>query len=230
MGLAAFVSTRLVMPGPEQEPVRLPFREGVFGGVGDFLGNRVLRITTIVGILAFAGFEIRDNMTLNTQHAVGQAPEEQLGNQHSLRYGFKIATGLLMGWLLMRTNARTILLVTGLLGLTAVTWALFSSGSWYHLSFGPFGGGELFGVYITNYILACSPPAQVRRNLSFAVLMMVPAAAAGPLFGGIADYFGSVYSKAVGFQLSFVAAVGFIGGAILLVLILPSRPRPDTSP
>jgi MFS family permease len=230
MGLAAFLSSRFIIPCPEQEPVRLPFLEGVFGGIGDFLGNRVLRITTVAGILAFSGYHIFDNMLLYTRYALGEAPEQHLGNQLSLRYGFKMVTGLLMGWLLTRTNPRTVMLLTGWLGLTGVTWAFYASGSWYHLSFGPFGGGELFGVYITNYILACSPPAKVRRNLSFAVLMMVPAAAAGPLFGGIADYFGSVYSKAVGFQMSFVAAAYFIGGTLLLLLLLPSRPRPETSP
>jgi len=227
MGLAAFLASRFVIPQPPREPERLPFRSGVFGGLGDFFGNRVLRMTTVMAILAYAGFHILDNMTLYTQYALGEAPEQHAGNQHSLRYLFKFATGLMMGWLLTRSNPRSALLATASLGLVGVTWAFFASGSWYHLSFAPFGGGELFGVYVTNYILACSPPEKVRRNLSFAVLMMVPAAVAGPLFGGIADYFGSVYSKAIGFRLSFVAAGCYLGAALVLALLLPARPRPE---
>src|SRR5262245_1150598 len=127
MGLAAFLASRFVIPYPSHEPERQPFRSGVFGGLGDFLSNRVLRTTTVMAILAFAGFHILDNMTLYTRYALGEAPEQHTGNQHTVRYAFKILTGLLMGWLLTRTNARAVLLITASLGLTGVTWAFFSS-------------------------------------------------------------------------------------------------------
>jgi hypothetical protein len=229
MGLAAFLASRFVIPCPSQEPPRQPFWSGVFGGLGDFLGSRVLRTTAAAAILIFAGYHIEDNMKLYTQYVLHAAPEEHLGNQQTLRFSFKILTGLLMGWLLTRTNPKAVLVVTALLGLAGVIWAPLSTGLWYYLSFALIGGGELFGVYVTNYILACSPSAQVRRNMGFTVMLLMPAAPAGPLFGGIADHLGAIYSEAVGFRLSFVVAACFIGLALALVLTLPARPRPEQS-
>src|SRR5262249_55955134 len=94
------------------------------------------------------------------------------------------------------------------------------------LSFGLMGSAELFGIYVTNYILCCSPKALMRRYMAFTMLTLFPAAPAGALFGSISDRFqGS--ERAFGFQLSFAVAAAFIGLGIVLALFLPARPRPQ---
>src|SRR5262249_31392811 len=160
-------------------------------------------------------------------YAMQRLPEDYLGLQQFMRYAFKIGAGFLLGWLLTRTNPKRVLLVSATFGLIAAVWALAATGYGYLLSFGFLGAGELFGPYVTNYILACSPPAQVRRNMAFTVLLMFPAALAGPLFGGIADHYGKVVSGAVGFQASIAVAAVFIGVALGMILLLPAQPRPE---
>src|SRR5205823_13323790 len=95
------------------------------------------------------------------------------------------------------------------------------------LGFGLLGAGELFGVYLTNYIMCCSTKVQTRRNVGFASLLLFPAAPAAWLFGSISDYFGEQYSRTVGFQLSFALAIVFLASALVLTGLLPARPRPQ---
>lgn len=227
MAGCAFLSALFVIPFGDEETTRLPFRQGVFGGLGNFLGRPLLRQATIVAVLAFAGFHILGNMMLYTREAMDAAPEEWLGYQQTLRYSFKIVTGLFLGWLLTRTHAKAVLLVNLVLGILAVLWALLAAGLEYLVAFALFGGGELFGIYITNYILSASPPAQMRRHMAYTSLTAVVAAAAGPLFGGIRDYFGNVSSPAVAFQVSFAVSAAFLAAALGVTLFLPPRPRPE---
>src|SRR5206468_390639 len=138
------------------------------------------------------------------------------------RFGFKVVAGFILGWLLMRTNPKTLLLVTAGLTLAGVTWALGAPGKWFLLSFGIMGAGELFGVYYPNYILGCSPKAKLRRNMAFASLVTMVVGLPPLLFGLISDTFG--------FQASFVAAMILVVAAIFLVLLtLPTQPRPPDS-
>ena len=90
------------------------------------------------------------------------------------RFGFKIVAGFALGWLLIRTSPRALLLVTAGLTLTSVAWAMWVPGRPYLLSFGILGAGELFGVYYPNYILGCSPREQMRRNMAFTSLITMP--------------------------------------------------------
>ncbi len=226
MALAAYLCSLFVIPPAVPVP-REPFWPWLSGGLRDFLSSRVIRWTTVLAVLMFSGYHILDNLINYTPHATGKATEDYLGYQQFFRYGFKILSGFLLGWLLVRTNPKTVLLVSASFGLTGVLWAVVSSGSWYLVSFGFVGAGELFGPYVTNYILACSPAAQLRRNMAFTVLLMFPAALAGPLFGGIADFGGTVFSEAVGFQLSFIVAAVCIGIALGMMLQLPAQPRPE---
>jgi MFS family permease len=227
MALAAILSTCFVIPQPPQELVRQRFFSAVFGGLGDFLGNRVLRLTTIVAVLIFSGYTIGANLTLYTPVALGESADKYVGYQLALRFTFKVLSGLFGGWLLTRTHPKAGLLTTASFGLSGVVWALASSGTWFLLSFGLLGAGELFGVYVTNYILCCSSQAKTRRNMGFASMMMLPAAPAGALFGAVSDYFGSRFSQSFGLQLSFALAAAYIGTAIVLALLLPARPRPE---
>ena len=223
MSLAAFFASLFVVIPPKVEATRQPFVAGVFGGAGEFLGDRVLRLASVIAVLMFSGYHVHDNMTLYTRQALGAATEEYLGYQNVLRYSFKIAVGLFAGWLLARTHPKATLLFTAALGLAGVGWAITTFGAFYMLSFGLLGGGELFGVYITNYILAASPPAQVRRNLGFAVLLLFPAAFSGPIFGGIRD---GISDPTLGFRLSFALAAVMIVFALVFILLLPARPEP----
>jgi hypothetical protein len=228
MLLAALLANRLlIIPLPVEEATRQSFWTSVFGGLADFLGNRALLITAMVGILGFAAYQIGPNMTLYTEVATGTPADQYVGYQLALRFSFKVMSGLFVGWLLTRTHPKASMLATASFGLSGIAWALLVPGEWFLLGFGLLGAGELFGVYLTNYIMCCSTKAQTRRNVGFASLLLFPAAPAAWLFGSISDFFGEQYSRTVGFQLSFALAIVFLGSALLLTGLLPARPRPQ---
>ena len=228
MGLAAFISSRFIVPLPDQDAVRQPFVSGVFGGLWDFLTNRILLTATIVTILVYTGNTIPSNMNLYTHEALGDLPEKYAGFQNTLRFSFKVVAGFVLGWLLVKTNPKAGILATASIFVAAQVWAIFMTGKWYLVAFGIYGAGELVGVYAPNYILSASPKENMRRNMAFVTLMMAPAAPTGYLFGTIADYFGSAYSPAVGFKVSFAvcAAMMFVG-IVIAVTLLPARPKPE---
>ncbi len=229
MVLAAFLSSRFIVPHPTVEVTRQPFRSGVLGGFGEFFGYRLILIATIGYILVYSGNMVMTNISLFTKVAIGKPAEEYAGLQLALRFGFKIVAGFFLGWLLMRTNPKVLLVVTAGLTLAGVAWALGAPGKWFLLSFGILGAGELFGVYYPNYILGCSPKSKMRRNMAFTSLVVMPVGFAPILFGFISDTLGSE-NKKFGFQASFVAAMVLLVAAIFLVLLaLPARPRPQES-
>ena len=125
MLVAAFLASRLVVPMPGQELRREPFGRSVFGGLRDFLSDRVLFTATIVTVLVYTGNTIASNMNLYTEVALGRPPEDYAGLQNMLRFGFKVVAGLLLGWLLTRTNPRAGILVTSTLYVAAQAWAIF---------------------------------------------------------------------------------------------------------
>jgi len=225
MGLAAFQSSLFVVPTPSLEVGRRPFVSWVFGGFGDFLGSRLILTASVAYILVYSGHEVMQNISLYTREAIGESPEKYAGLQLTLRFSFKIAAGFLLGWLLIRSNPRTLLLTTAALIFSGVLWALLVPGSWFLLSFGILGAGELFGVYYPNFILDCSPRSQLRRNMVFTGMITVPVGFAPILYGLIADSVGRD-NKTLGFQVSFVASLAVLAGAMLLVrFALPTRPR-----
>ena len=155
-----------------------------------------------------------------------------------LRFSFKVVTGATLGWLLTRTNPRIGILATSGIFLVAQIWAMFVTGPWYLVAFGIHGAGELVGVYAPNYIVSASRRDQLRRNMAFVTMLMVPAAPAGYLFGAIVDgvkranwtAFG-LNSTALGFRLSFfVCGLLILCGIILAIALLPSKPRPEPLP
>ena len=252
MALGAYLSSRFVIPLPVREAVRQPFRTGVFGGFGRFLGQRVVLLAMIIAVLMMAGYQIISNMGLYTKEILGEVPAKYAGFQNTTRFAFKAVTGLFLGWLLTRTNPKMGLFVTALAGLASVLWAIVVPREWilfgfassptpaagetwiggaiplFLLSFGLMGSAELFGIYITNYILCCSPRSEMRRYMAFTMLTLFPAAPAGFLFGGISDHFQGA-ERALGFRLSFAVAACFIASGIVLALFLPARPRPSES-
>jgi len=149
-----------------------------------------------------------------------------------LRFGFKVAAGAAFGQLLIRTHPRAGLLATALVYVVAPLWAAIATGPWYLLAFGIFGAGELVGVYAPNYLVSASRTADLRRNMAFMTMLMVPAAPAGYLYGAIVDLarrqdwtWGGWTSETLGFRLSFlVCAVFIFAGIVLTLVLLPRHP------
>jgi hypothetical protein len=227
MLLATLMASLSVVPLPDREVERTTFFRGVFGGIGEFARNRVLRRAAIVTILLYLGNTINSNLNLYSQQALGDDPDKFAGQQNALRFAFKFAAGLALGWILTRTNPRAGIIVTGLLYIGALLWAIFVTGPWYLVTFGIYGAGELVGVYAPNYILSASPKARIRQNMALMQLIMVPTAPAGTAFGRIAQSFGERWSLADGFRLSFAICAGLMAlGLAIALLFLPPRPRP----
>lgn len=226
LALAALLSSRFMVPRPAVEVSRQPFVAGVFGGFGRFFGYRLILVAAIAYVLVYSGNQVMTNTTLYTQAVVGRPPEDFVGYQLALRFGFKIVAGFGLGWLLTRTNPKTLLVATAALTLAGVGWALAVPGLWFLVGFGILGAGELFGVYYPNYILGCSPRSKMRRNIAFTCLVTMAVGFAPVLYGRISDAFGA-RDKAFGFRMSFVASMAILVATILLVLVaLPARPRP----
>jgi hypothetical protein len=227
MALAAFLSGRYVIRLPVAEAPRETFARGVLGGFGRYFGTRLILITAIAYVLVYSGNMIQQNVSLYTPLLLGGEAKDYVGLQNMLRFGFKIVAGFVLGWLLIRTNPKTLLAATAALTFSGVAWALAVPGRGVLVSFGILGAGELFGVYYLNYILGCSPPSQFRRNMAFTSLVTLPVGLAGVLYGFLSDTYG-VQDRVLGFQVSFAVALLLLAAAIVLVLAaLPARPRPE---
>ena len=216
-------------------------------------------MATVVTILVYAGNMAPSNMNLYAPDAIGISdlstpggeagtaegghptvrkkglPEKYAGRQNMLRFGFKVVAGALLGWVLTRTNARTGILATSTIFLAAQVWAMLVTGPWYLIAFGIFGAGELIGVYSPNYICSASRTNDLRRNMAFATMLMVPAAPAGYLYGAIVDFVKQhqltawgMNSVALGFRLSFLTCgLLILSGIVVAVIWLPAKPRPE---
>ena len=221
LAVPAVSATRYIVPRPPAEVTREKFCSGVFGGLGVFLRSRLLMVTTAAFLLVYLGSSmILPTVVLHIREAVGEEPQKYTGYVFVLQFSFKAVAGLLLGWLLVRTHCRAGLTATTFLGLAGLVWALLVPGPWYLLSFGLLGAGELYGVYYPNYLVSCSPPSMIRRNLAYSQLLMLPATFAPVVFGLISDTHGP--------RLSIVLAVVVLVATILLVqLALPRQPRHD---
>lgn len=196
------------------------------------LRQRVLLLATIVTILVYAGNVIPSNMNLYSEQVLGNIPEKYAGVQNMLRFGFKVVAGTVLGWFLTRTSPRAGILATSTIFLAAQIWAIFVTGPWYLVAFGIHGAGELVGVYAPNYIVSASRRDQLRRNMAFVTMLMVPAAPAGYLYGTIVDSVSrsgwtiiGISGRSLGFRLSFcVCALFILSGIILAIVKLPATP------
>lgn len=124
MILAAFLSGRFIVSYPAVEVSRQPFHAGVLGGFGEFFSYRLILFATIGYILVYCGNMVMTNISLFTKEAIGKPAEAFAGLSLALRFGFKVVAGFFLGWLLMRTNPKTLLVVTAGLTLFGVAWAL----------------------------------------------------------------------------------------------------------
>lgn len=217
--VSAWLITRYRIPVPTQEPPRQSFQDGIVGGFRAVLGYPILLIACLAYLLIYAGNLVQINMSIFTKEAVGQMAENLAGYQLALRFSFKILAGFLLGWLLVRTNPKVPLLVTAGLLMLGVLWVLFAPGYWFLLAFGINGAGELFGVYYVNYPAQCSPRSQVRRNISFLMLISALVGLAPVGYGFISDHWG--------LRASFIAALLLLIATTAMVFLkLPWRPQP----
>lgn len=218
MLVPAISATRYVIPAPSEEVAREPLISGVFGGLSDFVKNRLLILSSIAFMLVIlGGSKILPTVFLYTKDVLGEEPQKYAGYQFALQFGFKMVVGLLLGWLLVRPHPRAGLLATTSLCLAGLVWALLVPGKWYLVCFGILGAGELCGVYYPNYIITCSPKSRVRRNLAYAQLLALPVTLAPVVFGKISDSYGLRCSIEV-------AAVLLVVTIFLVQLALPRQP------
>jgi MFS family permease len=230
MAVAALLSCLFIVAPPQTEMVRQPFAQAVFGGLWDFLKNPVLLTAAVATILIYTGNTITSNLNLYSTAVFGDAPMLHAGNQSAVRFAFKAPAGLLLGWLLTRTNPKAGLLATAIISAASLGWAMVASADLYLLTFGIYGAGELVGVAAPNYILSASRPEHIRRNMAFAAMLMAPAAPTGYLFGTISDVCGAQYGVAAGYRISFaVCAAIMLAGIALAAVKLPARPSREST-
>lgn len=198
----------------------------------DLLQIRIIRILTISTLLFYVGNVIPTNMNLYSKSVLQVDPAEYAGYQNLMRFSFKAVAGLALGFLLTKTNPRSGILVTGMLYVAALTWAMIASGKAYLLAFGIFGAGELIGVYAPNYMLSVCHESQMKRGQVLMNLLMGPVGQMGIIFGWIATALkpvgDSLEAKAIGFRMSFaVCILILITGIVMTLVALPKRPQPE---
>jgi MFS family permease len=221
MVLAAYLTRLYHIPLPEVEAERGDFFSDMKESLRSFLSHRILLIASVAYLLVYCGNMVQNNMSLFTQEAVGRMPEELAGYQLVLRFSFKMLCGFFLGWLLVRTNPKTPLLVTIGLQIAGVLWVLFVPGYWFLLAFGINGAGELFGVYYMNYPMQCSAKSQVRRNLAFMSVLSTLVGLSPVFYGWVSDTWN--------LRASFWAALALLlFTAVMVIVKLPANPQPPT--
>lgn len=198
----------------------------------DLLSVRLIRLVAIATMLFYVTNVIPTNMNLYSTDVLGVDPTEYAGYQNLMRFSFKALAGLVLGWLLVKTNPRSGVLVTASLFGAAMLWALFATGKAYLIAFGIYGAGELIGVYAPNYMLSVTSENQMKRGQVMMNLLMGPVGQMAIVFGWVANtireneisMFGLTPS-ALGFKATFVLAIAFlIAGIVLTLAMLPRDP------
>jgi len=220
MVLCVFLGAAFHIPLPVDEPVASSKTAEILGGLRQFATSRPVLLAAVGYLLVYSGGNaIFDNVSLHAKEVLGQASPDTVGLQNFLRFGFKAVAGVLLGWLLAKTNPKAVLLATTAILLAGMAWALNASGWWYLLTAGLLGAGELFGVYFPNYVTTASAKSQVRANIAYLNLLGALVGFASVIFGQISDRFGRI--------ASFHTATGVLIFAMLLILFgLPARPAP----
>jgi MFS family permease len=223
LGMAAIMSSyfRVLVPDPDLE--RKPFHKEFVDGISEYFGYWPIVMVSIAYVLVYSGGNmIFQNAAIYARDALGEAPENYTGFQQFLRFGCKAVAGVFYGWLLTRTNPKTLLLATAGVCLIGTGWAYFVPGYAYMVCFGILGAGELFGMYFPYYILCCSAKSRMRRNMAYSSMITFAVGFAGPFFGLIADNYGV--------RASFLAAALIILVCIgIVITTLPARPAPRPS-
>ncbi|MBI5760367.1 MAG: hypothetical protein HZA46_17770 [Planctomycetales bacterium] len=218
--LETLVAASFIVPLPTDEPSNQSRLAEIASGLRQFFTFRPLLIGAVAYFLVSSGGSaILDNVSLHAKDVLGETTASTMGSQNFLRFGFKAVAGVLLGWLLLKTHPKVLLLTTTSILLIGMGWTLNSSGQWYLISFGLLGAGELYGVYFPNYIATSSAKSQVRVNIAYLNLLGSLVGFASVMFGQISDRFDRI--------ASFHAATGVLIVALILIIVaLPSRPTP----
>ena len=223
MGLAAFLVRFFEIPLPAVEAKRGSFRQAIWGGIESVYKNRILFLACVAYVLMYCGIMVQNNMSIFTREAVGRPAEALAGYELALRFSFKMAAGLFLGWLLTRTNPKVPMLVTAGLQIAGVLWVLFVPGYWFLLAFGINGAGELFGAYYVNYPVCCSAKSEVRRNVALITFFSAAVGLAPVAYGWISDKWG--------LRASFWASLVLLLLTTAMVAFkLPAHPQPPPEP
>ena len=163
MLLETLIAASFVVPLPTDEPTGESRFAEIAGGLRDFFTYRPLVMGAVAYLLVYSGGNaIFDNVSLHAKDVLGEESASSMGTQQFLRFGFKAIAGLGLGWLLTRTNPKTLLLTTTTVLVIGMCWVLNVTGPWYLISFGLLGAGELFGAYFPNYIATSSSKSSAR--------------------------------------------------------------------
>jgi MFS family permease len=223
MLLETLLIASFVLPVSTDEPVGKSRLSEILGGLRTFFTYRPLVLAAVAYLLVYSGGNaIFENVSLHAKEVLGEPSASSLGTQQFLRFGFKAGVGMLLGWLLTRTNPKTLLVTTTGILIIGMGWVLNISGAWYLVAFGLLGGGELFGAYFPNYLATASRKSQVRANIAYLNLLGSLVGFASVLYGLIGDQWGRI--------ASFHVATGMLVVAMILILVaLPARPLPEDS-
>jgi hypothetical protein len=221
--LAALLSTLYKLPPSlDAEPARLPLVMGLRRGCREFFDDPVLRRAMMAYLLVGAGGTVVSIMGLYTPEVMNSSSADLAGYQTAIRFAFKMSAGLLLGWLVARTNPKMGTILTAAFYLMGVLWVLTVPNGWFMICFGFMGAGDLHGVYFPNYIMTASVPDKVRYNVAFLQFMGLPICAAPTILGAISD--------SLGRRASFLAAAAMLIAALAVIVIgLPSRPQPRSN-
>jgi len=216
---SAWIAAQFVVQAPADEP-RSERLTQILAGLREFLTYPPVALASVAYMLVYAGGNaIIDTASIHAREMLSSIAPDTVGYQNLLRFGFKAATGVVLGWVLIKTNPKVPLLVTTLLLVFALFWVLSVNGRWYLLSFGWLGAGELFGAYFPNYVTTASSKSRVRINVAYMNLTVSAVGLASIMFGMISDRYGRI--------ATFQTATGILLVATVLIIgFLPSRPVP----
>ena len=216
---SAWIATQFVVPLPADEPRAERLTE-ITTGLREFLTYRPVALAAVAYMLVYSGGNaIIDTASIHAREMLSSIAPDTVGYQNLLRFGFKSATGVLLGWLLAKTNPKATLVATTCILLSGMFWILNVDGRWYLVSFGLLGAGELFGAYFPNYVTTASSKSRVRTNVAYMNLTGSFVGMASILFGMISDRYGRI--------ATFHTATGILLAALLLIVAyLPSNPEP----
>ena len=188
-------------------------------GIREIVRDRILLVTVVAFLAISAGDTIVNNMSLYYAQLMGESPDKFAGAQQAIRFGFKSVVGLALGWLLVKTHAKTGALVTSGFGVLGILWIFTMPKNWSLYAFGFMGAADLYAIYYSNYFVSRSRPESVRMNMALLSLATMLSSFAPAMFGAVSDRFG--------FPASFTIAAALIGTSFLLVLFyLPAKVSP----
>ena len=218
LAIAALFSTRYVVPRSlTAELPRAPMMATLMQQGRVFLSNATLRRTIAAYLLVGSAGTAVSTMTLFATETTGNTAPNMAGYQSAIGFVFKVAAGLILGWLVATTNARVGTMATALLFFAGIVWALTASQGSYVLCFGFMGAGDLYGVYFPYYVMAASAQQEVRQNIAYLHLLGLPVCVAPALLGAISDEFGR--------QSGLLFAAASVTAALILMATgLPRNP------